>query len=194
MVLTLSSVARWEVQMPCSLLCCRYYSFSFLGYVLNCFCRVQLCNPMDCSLPGSSVHGILQARILKWVAISFSRGFSWPRDQTQVSCIPCIGRQVLSTSATWEPSLMYRAGVKWAWWGEGPGQSQNIVRSCTRLKVVLGEAHTRSWSGSKQAAVNKRWKLRWKSFSHLTGPFWVQCARHGTEDSNETTTVRKIIK
>ena len=40
-----------------------------------------------CSLPGSSVHGILQARILKWVAIPFSRGTSWPRDWTQVSCI-----------------------------------------------------------------------------------------------------------
>ena len=46
-----------------------------------------LCDPMDCSLPGSSVHGILQARILEWVAISFSRGSSWPRDRTQVSCI-----------------------------------------------------------------------------------------------------------
>ena len=46
-----------------------------------------LCNPVDCSLPGSSVHGILQARILEWVAISFSRGSSWLRDQTQVSRI-----------------------------------------------------------------------------------------------------------
>ena len=46
-----------------------------------------LCDPMDCSLPGSSVHGILQARILEWVAISFSRGSSQPRDQTRVSCI-----------------------------------------------------------------------------------------------------------
>ena len=42
---------------------------------------------MDCSLPGSSIHGILQARILEWVAISFSRGSSQPRDWTQVSCI-----------------------------------------------------------------------------------------------------------
>ena len=42
--------------------------------------------PMDCSLPGSSVHGIFQARILEWVAISFSRGSSWLRDQAQVSC------------------------------------------------------------------------------------------------------------
>ena len=45
------------------------------------------CDPMDCSPPGSSVHGILQARILEWVAISFSRWSSWPRDWTQVSCI-----------------------------------------------------------------------------------------------------------
>ena len=42
---------------------------------------------MDYSPPGSSVHGILQARILEWVAISFSRGSSWPRDQTWASCI-----------------------------------------------------------------------------------------------------------
>ena len=46
-----------------------------------------LCDPVDCSPPGSSVHGILQARILEWVAISFSRGSSGPRDQTQVSQI-----------------------------------------------------------------------------------------------------------
>ena len=46
-----------------------------------------LCDPMDCSPPGSSIHGILQARILEWVAISFSRGTSQPRDRTWVSCI-----------------------------------------------------------------------------------------------------------
>ena len=45
---------------------------------------------MDCSLPGSSVHGILQARILEWAAILFFRGSSQPRDQTQVSTI--VGR------------------------------------------------------------------------------------------------------
>ena len=46
-----------------------------------------LCNPMDCSLPGSSVHGIFQARILAWVAISFSRGSSQPRDQIRSSAL-----------------------------------------------------------------------------------------------------------
>ena len=48
---------------------------------------LTLCDPMDCGLPGSSIQGILQARILEWVAISFSRGSSQPRDQIQVSCI-----------------------------------------------------------------------------------------------------------
>ena len=48
---------------------------------------LTVCDPMDCSLPGSSIHGISQARIMQWVAISFSRGSSWPRDQTRVSCI-----------------------------------------------------------------------------------------------------------
>ena len=46
-----------------------------------------LCNPMDCSSPGSSAHGILQVRILEWVVIPFSRGSSQPRDWTWVSCI-----------------------------------------------------------------------------------------------------------
>ena len=48
---------------------------------------LTLCNPMDYNLPGSSVHGIFQARVLEWVAISFSRGSSRHRDQTQVSSI-----------------------------------------------------------------------------------------------------------
>ena len=48
---------------------------------------LTLCNPIDCSLPGSSVHGILQTRMLKWVAMPFSGGSSQPRDRTLVSCI-----------------------------------------------------------------------------------------------------------
>ena len=61
------------------------------------FCSVTqscltLCDPMDCNLPGSSVLGISQARILEWVTISFSRGSSTPRDRTSVSC---TGRQIL---------------------------------------------------------------------------------------------------
>ena len=54
-----------------------------------------LCSPMDCSLPGSSVHGFLQTRILEWVAMLSSRGPSQLRDQTAVSHISCTGRWVL---------------------------------------------------------------------------------------------------
>ena len=61
----------------------------------------QLCptlwDPMDCNLPGSSVQRISQERILEQVAISYSRGSSRPRNQTRVSCISCIGRQILWT-------------------------------------------------------------------------------------------------
>ena len=61
--------------------------------VLSHINHVQLIvAPMGCSPPGSSIHGISQARTLKWVAIYISRGPSPPRDQTQVSC---IGRQIL---------------------------------------------------------------------------------------------------
>ena len=61
-----------------------------------------LCVPMDCSPPGSSVHGIFQARILEWVAISSSRGSSQVRDQTCISCVSCVGRQILYHCASWE--------------------------------------------------------------------------------------------
>ena len=56
---------------------------------------LTLCDPMDCSPAGSSVHGILQARILEWVVTTFSRGSSWPRDLTGISYISCMGRWVL---------------------------------------------------------------------------------------------------
>ena len=51
---------------------------------------LTLCDPMDCSPPGSSIHGIFQARVLEWVAISFFKGFSWPRDGTRISCVSCL--------------------------------------------------------------------------------------------------------
>ena len=54
-----------------------------------------LWDSMDCSPPASSIHGIFQARILEWIAISHSRGSSQPRDRTNASCISCIGKGVL---------------------------------------------------------------------------------------------------
>ena len=63
-----------------------------------------LCDPMDWSPPGSSVHGILQARILEWVAISSSRESSWPRDWTLISC---TGKRILYHWTAWEAPLEY---------------------------------------------------------------------------------------
>ena len=70
------------------------YSSTLLILKIGCFVVVELFScgrlfwdPMNCSLPGSSVHGILQARLLEWVVIPFSRGSSQPRNQTVVSCI-----------------------------------------------------------------------------------------------------------
>ena len=63
--------------------------------VLSRFSHVWLCDSMDYSPPGSSVLGIFQARILEWVSISFFRWSSWPRDQTHISYVSCIGRRVL---------------------------------------------------------------------------------------------------
>ena len=57
---------------------------------------LTLCDPMGCSPPGSSVHGIFQARILERVAISSSRGSSRPRDQTHISCTSRVGRWILN--------------------------------------------------------------------------------------------------
>ena len=54
-----------------------------------------LCDPMDCNLPDSSVHGIFQARVLEWIAIFFSRGSSQPRDRTRVSCSMSPGNEIV---------------------------------------------------------------------------------------------------
>ena len=64
--------------------------------------RVQLCDTTDCCPPSSSVHGIFQARRLEWVAISYSRGSSRPRDRTCVSCVSCMGRRILYHCTAWE--------------------------------------------------------------------------------------------
>ena len=70
----------------------KFFSNPCLDHDIVCVCEVAqscptLCDPVDWSLPGFSIHGILQARILEWVTISFSRGSSQPRDPTRVSCI-----------------------------------------------------------------------------------------------------------
>ena len=82
--------------------------------ITNCYCCSlvakscpTLCDPMDCRLPGSSVHGLSQTRILEWVAISFSGGSFWPRDRTGVSY---IGRWFLYHWAIRKAHTYYKLG------------------------------------------------------------------------------------
>ena len=65
---------------------------------------LTLCSPVDCSLPGSSVHGILQARMLEWVAMPSSRGSSWPGDWT---CISCVAGGFFITELPGKPMVLY---------------------------------------------------------------------------------------
>ena len=123
------------------------------------------CDPMDYSLPGFSVHRILQARILEWVAISFSRGSSQPRNQTWVSCIAgrfftdwatreALGRTdnwswSSSSLATWFEELTHWKRP-WCW---------------ERLKAG-GEVDDRGWDG--WTASPTRWTWVWAS----SGSWW----------------------
>ena len=81
----------FPISTPPSSLCC---------VVLTQSC-LTLCGPVDCSLLGSSIHGIFQARILEWIAISFSGGSSQPRDQTCVSSVSCmLGRFFIMSASS----------------------------------------------------------------------------------------------
>ena len=64
-----------------------------------------LCDPRNSSLPGFSVHGIFQVRLLEWFAISYSSGSYWSRNRTCISCVSCIGRQILYNWTTKESTL-----------------------------------------------------------------------------------------
>ena len=80
--------------------------------------EISLCDPMDCSLPGFSIHGTFQARVLEWAAISFSRGYSQARDRTQISCI--AGRCFTIWATGEAPSLQKCEG----WIGEERNQAR----------------------------------------------------------------------
>ena len=84
---------------------------------------------MDRSLPGSSVHGILQARILEWVSMPSSRRFSRPSDQTQVSCISCIASRFSTTKAIREDLICYvERGNSYSPLADAPHQRSCMTR------------------------------------------------------------------
>ena len=107
------SISGQRTKNPYAAGCGQRYNGSFclsLWFVRAESCS-SLCDPVDYSLPDSSVHGVLQAKILEWVAIPFSRGFSQPRDQTHISHISCIGRWILYNCITREGPCLSLWGI-----------------------------------------------------------------------------------
>ena len=139
-----------------------FYKCALSCRVCVCVCvlvtelYLTLCDPMDCSPPGSSIHGTLQVRILEWVAIPFSRGSSWPRDQTLVSCI--AGRCFTTWTTREAPiiiSCMAPHSSTLAWkipWMEEPGRLQSI-----------GSLRVRhDWATSLSLSTFMHWRRKWQ--------------------------------
>ena len=104
-----------------------------------------LCDPMDCNLPGSSVHGILHTSILDWLAISFSRESSW-RHQTHIFCISCVGR--------WEKAVAPHSSTL-AWkipWTVEPGRLQSMG------SLRVGQ----DWVTSLSLFTFMHWRRKWQ--------------------------------
>ena len=120
-----------------------YFGTGWIVYESHSSCPT-LCNSMDCSPPGNSIHGIFQTRILEWVAISICRGSSQPRDQTQVS--PIAGR-LFTIWATKEARLDYlylRSSYKW-----------NHKATVIKITTVLAQNQTyRSMKQNREPTVN----------------------------------------
>ena len=156
----------------------------------------QLCpalyDCMDCSPQGSSVHGIFQARILEWVAISYSTGSSQPKYQTCVSGVSCIFRWILYHRATWEASVIkvvvVQSLVSSPSWSHGLQASPSLAISWGLLKLMsiesvmptnhltichllllLSSIFPRIRVFSSESAFHIRWPKYW-SFSFSISP------------------------
>ena len=137
-----------------------------------------LCDPMDCSLPGFSIHGVFQARTLEWGAISFSRGSSPPRDRTYVSCIAV---RCFTLWATRE--LVRTMDYSWKTCNEFSWSSQWGRRKMIIKKLAPG--HPWWFSGGESA---------WQCRRHRFDP-WSRTVPHATEQPCPyTTTTEPVLK
>ena len=107
---------------------------------MSCWCLVSrwcltLCKPVDCSLPGSSGHGIFQSRMLEWVAISFSRGSSRPRESRDWICISCTTGRFFTT--------------------EPPGSPHSLSHNCNYSRSKLFSSVSLSFLQSEEGLFNQ---------------------------------------
>ena len=100
-------------------------------------------HPLDCSLPSSSVHGTLQARILEWVAMASSRGSSWPRDQTCFSCSSCTAGSFFTTEPRGKPqsSLLCYQNTCYCFLRHGTSLHHSLYFPDLKSKLDLRNAH-----------------------------------------------------
>ena len=141
---------------------CKQQTITIYDMCVHAPLCLTLCNPVDCSQPGSSVHGIFQARILVWVAISSSRGSSQPRDQSWVSC---VGRHILCHWGTWEvQSDMYSHTVC-----SRRTEQENSIQSGVRKTSLKEEASSQNLRNERQGVCWVVLRIR----------CYVHCECHG---------------
>ena len=104
-----------------------------------------LCDPMDCSLPSSSVHGIFQAIVLEWIAISFSKGSFQPRDRTRVSHI--VDRRFI----VWATREIHNLKKKYM----HPYIHSTTIHSCQDMEKIC--MSTDKWMDKENSFINMQW-------------------------------------
>ena len=138
--------------------------------------------PTDYSPPDLPVHGITQARILEWAAISYPRGFSWPRDLTHISCNSCFGRQILYHCTNWEASHPQKStyhSISFIWIS-GAGKFRIQKTDCLELeraeKAMAPHSSTLAWKiawmeepGRLQSMGSRRVRHDWMTSLSRTG-------------------------
>ena len=148
---------------------CHYYMNSIIAALTFRVCACTwscpiLWDPMDCNPPGSSVHGILWARIQELVAISFSRGSSRPRDWTCVSCVSCIGRWVLyQLSHQGSPWIFYLPPLTLHQWAIHLYSTLSHILIVEKHSVNWVSRHSVNWVSRQVSSlkIGMRWMEGW---------------------------------
>ena len=131
---------------------------------------------MDSSLPGSSVCGISQTKILEWVAMPFSRESSQPRDRTCISYVSCIGSRFFTTRGTWEAHIVYVLHSILQKWDKNRSYSRwTNVHACSvvQLGPTLCYPMDHSPTGSSVHEISQARTLEWVDIPFSRGSSWL---------------------